>query len=60
MRAPYQDVWRDGALVEPGRRDCANRYAAIRDALHGRLGAGFTLLDVGGWDGPTFLVRGRR
>lgn len=50
-RPPYQDVWRDGKVVTRGRRDCAARYQIIRPALHDRLGAGFTVADVGGWDG---------
>lgn len=47
----YQDLWRDGTLVARGRRDCAARYQLIRPALEGRLGRGFTVADVGGWDG---------
>lgn len=51
MKTPYQDIWRDGKLVRRGRRDCAGRYEAIRDALDRELGHGFTVADVGGWDG---------
>lgn len=51
MKTPYQDIWRDGKLVRRGRRDCAGRYEAIRDALGRELGHGFTVADVGGWDG---------
>lgn len=51
MKAPYQDRWRDGRLVEKGRRDCGERYALIRPALEERLGRGFSIADVGGWDG---------
>lgn len=46
-RAPYQDRWRDGALVEKGRRECAGRFKAIA----GHLGTVGSLVDVGGWDG---------
>ena len=45
------DLWRDGKLVRRGRRDCAGRYEAIRDALEREIGTGFTVADVGGWDG---------
>lgn len=51
MKTPYQDIWRDGKLVRRGRRDCAGRYEAIRDALEREIGTGFTVADVGGWDG---------
>lgn len=51
MKTPYQDIWRDGKLVRRGRRDCAGRYEAIRDALGRELGSGFSVADVGGWDG---------
>jgi hypothetical protein len=50
-RAPYQDIWRDGRLVTKGRRDCADRYRIILPALQERVGKGFTVADVGGWDG---------
>lgn len=51
MKTPYQDIWRDGKLVRRGRRDCAGRYEAIRETLERELGTGFTVADVGGWDG---------
>lgn len=50
-RIPYQDIWRGGRLVQQGRRECAGRYAVIRDYLGRELGEGFTVADVGGWDG---------
>lgn len=56
MKRPYQDIWRDGHLVERGRRECASRYEAIRTVLERELGRGFTAADVGGWDGY-FAVR---
>lgn len=46
-RAPYQDRWRDGELVEKGRRECAGRF----DAIAAEVGSAYTLVDVGGWDG---------
>lgn len=46
-RPPYQDKWRDGQLVEKGRRECAGRFAAIAE----ELGEVDSLIDVGGWDG---------
>jgi hypothetical protein len=54
-RAPYQDIWRHGKLVRPGRRGCLARYEILRDALKAELGLGFRVLDVGGWDG--YFVR---
>lgn len=51
MKTPYQDIWRDGKLVRRGRRDCAGRYESIRETLERELGTGFTVADVGGWDG---------
>lgn len=51
MKKPYQDQWRDGRLVQRGRRECAARYAAIRAVLERELGRGFRVADVGGWDG---------
>ncbi len=56
MKKPYQDIWRNGKLVTPGRRDCAGRYEAIKTALEAELGRGFTVADIGGWDGY-FAVR---
>lgn len=56
MKKPYQDIWRNGRVVRPGRRDCAGRYAAIRDVLERDLGREFSVADVGGWDGY-FAVR---
>lgn len=47
----YQDIWRAGTLLTRGKRDCAERYDIIRPALEKRLGKGFTVADVGGWDG---------
>ncbi|MFW6031144.1 MAG: class I SAM-dependent methyltransferase [Myxococcota bacterium] len=55
-KRPYQDIWRDGRLIERGRRDCSTRYLAIRDALEEHVGYGFTVADIGGRDGY-FLVR---
>lgn len=49
--ASYQDIWRDGKLQSRGKRDCAARYKIIRPALEKHLGKGFTVADVGGWDG---------
>ncbi len=46
-RPPYQDKWRDGELVEKGRRECADRFAAIAE----ELGEVRHVVDVGGWDG---------
>lgn len=46
-RPPYQDKWRDGQMVVKGRRECAERFAAIAT----ELGSIYTLIDVGGWDG---------
>lgn len=47
-RPPYQDVWRDGQLIRKGRRECAERFAAIA----GRIGrTPESLADIGGWDG---------
>jgi hypothetical protein len=56
MKRPYQDIWREGRLVEAGRRECAARYEAIRAVLEHELGHGFSVADVGGWDGY-FAVR---
>lgn len=55
-RKPYQDIWRDGKLIQEGRRECIQRYEAIRAILETELGRGFTVADVGGWDGY-FSVR---
>ena len=46
-RPPYQDKWRDGVLVEKGRRECADRFRVIFD----HVGPVETVVDVGGWDG---------
>lgn len=46
-RPPYQDRWRDGCLVEKGRRECAERFTAIAE----HVGAPRSVLDIGGWDG---------
>lgn len=46
-RRPYQDRWRDGVLVEKGRRECGGRFLAIA----GHVGEVATVVDVGGWDG---------
>lgn len=46
-RPPYQDKWRDGRLVEKGRRECAGRFEMIAD----EVGPVDRLIDVGGWDG---------
>jgi hypothetical protein len=51
VKKPYQDIWRNGRLITPGRRDCAGRYEVIRAALESELGRGFSVADVGGWDG---------
>ncbi len=56
MKKPYQDIWRNGRLVAKGRRECEKRYQAIRTVLEGELGRGFSVADVGGWDGY-FAVR---
>lgn len=50
-KVPYQDVWRDGALIREGRRECVSRYEATRDALRERLEPGPSVLEIGGWDG---------
>lgn len=42
----YQPRWEDGREHDVGVRDCAGRYAAIRDYLRG-LADGFTVLDLG-------------
>ena len=55
-KRPYQDVWRNGHLVQAGRRECSERYGAIARVLSGAFGRGFTVADVGGWDGY-FAVR---
>lgn len=55
-KKPYQDIWRDGQLVQRGRRECEHRYEAIRSVLERELGRGFSVADVGGWDGY-FSVR---
>ena len=47
----YQDLWRDGQCVVKGERTCSERYQAIRDLLERELGRGFSVLDIGGWDG---------
>ena len=46
-RPPYQDKWRDGALIEKGRRECADRF----EAISGHVGPVGSVIDVGGWDG---------
>lgn len=46
-KRPYQDRWRDGRLIEKGRRECAERFAAIA----GHVGEVASVVDVGGWDG---------
>jgi hypothetical protein len=48
---PYQDMWRGGELVQKGRRACSERYQLIRRALGERLPQGFSVLDVGAWNG---------
>jgi len=51
-RRPYQDKWRDGQLVQRGRRDCGLRYEKISGALRSALGEGpWSVADIGGWDG---------
>lgn len=42
----YQPAWRDGQVLAAGERDCADRYAAIRDVLAG-LGGPLMALDLG-------------
>lgn len=51
MKSSYQDIWRDGKLVAKGKRDCVERYDLIRLALQKRIEPGFTVADIGGWDG---------
>lgn len=46
-KRPYQDVWRNGELMEKGRRECAGRFGSIVEEV-GQVGS---VLDVGGWDG---------
>lgn len=43
---PYQDVWVGGKLLQKGRRECAARYAAIREVCSG-LDPCFSVLDIG-------------
>ena len=50
-RAPYQDKWRDGRLVQKGRRECAKRFEVIRDTIRREVAEQARVLDVGGWDG---------
>lgn len=53
----YQPVWRDGAVVAGGERDCADRYGAIRDVLADVAeDVPVTVLDVGAAQGY-FSVR---
>ena len=61
MKKPYQDQWRKGRLVKAGRRECARRYDAVREAVGSYCGRGCTVADVGGWDGyfPTRLREDR-
>lgn len=54
--APYQDIWRQGQVVVSGRRDCAARYDLIAPLLQETFGRGFSVADVGGWDGY-FAIR---
>lgn len=42
----YQPVWRDGRVVSGGGRDCADRYAMIKQVLS-ELKPNFTMLDIG-------------
>lgn len=51
MSRPYQDVYRDGRVIEKGRRECAHRYKVIRDLIRAECVHGPTVADIGGWDG---------
>lgn len=42
----YQPTWRDGTVLAPGERDCADRYGPIRDLL-ATVDHPFTVLDLG-------------
>lgn len=42
----YQPLWRDGQQQKPGERECADRYAMIREVLQGAP-APFSFLDIG-------------
>lgn len=46
-RRPYQDKWRNGQMIEKGRRECANRFEHVA----AEIGDVSSVVDVGGWDG---------
>lgn len=51
----YQDIWKEGKLVEKGERDCESRYQVIQNLVK-RYKRPFTVLDIGMCDGY-FTIR---
>lgn len=46
----YQDTWKDGKTVEPGDRECADRYEIVRQFCS-QYQRPFTVLDIGAAQG---------
>lgn len=43
----YQDTWKDGELVQKGKRECASRYEVVRKFCEENFHEPFSVLDIG-------------